>query len=138
MSAVEFAKGSSLPELECTLDAAALVAYAGATWDWYRTHYDAEAVAAAGLPKPVVDGQMLGALLARQAQDWAGSRARIRKMSFRFASMVFVGETVRVTGRVTSVEDGEEDMQHITIDQQVLVGGRLAVNPATTVIDMPR
>jgi acyl dehydratase len=128
--------GEELPELERTLDAAALVAYAGATWDWYRTHYDAEAVAAAGLERPIVDGQMLGALLAEHAQDWAGPAARVREMSFRFAAMVFAGDTVRVVGTVASVEDAD-GMRRVAVEQQVLVGERVAVVPASTVLEVP-
>lgn len=115
-----------------TLDAATLVAYGGATWDWYRTHYDAVAVAAAGLPAPIVDGQLLGALLAEHAQDWAGPRARIARMAFRFASMVFAGETVRVTA--TSVQ---REGATVTLTQDVLVGERQAIRQATTVLEVP-
>ena len=128
--------GERLPDLERTLDAAALVAYAGATWDWHRMHYDAEAAAAAGLPKPIVDGQMLGALLAEHVQDWAGPRARIREMSFRFASMVLVGDTVRVVGTVEGVKD-VDDARRVRVTQQVLVGEDVAVAPAATVFDLP-
>ena len=68
--------GYRLPDLERPLGIVDLVMYAAATWDWYRWHYDATAAADAHLPGPLVDGQMLGALLARHALEWAGPRAR--------------------------------------------------------------
>ncbi|HKA11279.1 MAG TPA: MaoC/PaaZ C-terminal domain-containing protein [Candidatus Dormibacteraeota bacterium] len=123
---------TELPLLERTLDMTYLVAYAGATWDWYGTHYDPAAIAAAGLPGPLVDGQMLGALLAEQALDAAGPGAQVRRMGFRFRSMVFAGDTVRVEGSVVSVAG-----QRIRLAQRILVGERLAVEPAWTELDVP-
>jgi acyl dehydratase len=117
--------GDVLPALERTLDLPSLVGYAAATWDWYGTHYDPAAIAAAGLPAPLVDGQMLGALLAEHALDWAPASARIRRMGFRFRSMVFAGDTVRVVGEVETAEDGR-----VRLTQRVLVGDRVAVEPA--------
>lgn len=97
--------GDSVPTLVRTIDAAAMIAYAGATWDWHRMHYDAEYLRAAGLPGPVVDGQVFGALLIEQAQDWLGPWTSVHAVSFRFKSLVFAGETVRCEGTVTSRTD---------------------------------
>lgn len=123
--------GGSSTDLVRRLDSVALVAYAGATWDWYRTHHDAEAAAAVGLPRPIVDGQMLGALLAEHAQELLGPRARIRAMRFRFASMVFSGDTVRVTAD----EPVPEGASGLRLAQRVLVSDRVAVGPAETVLE---
>src|SRR5262249_33822753 len=123
---------TALPPLERTLDMTYLVAYAGATWDWYATHYDLPALAAADLPGPLVDGQMLGALLAGQALGAAGPEAQVRRMGFRFKSMVFAGDTVRVEGSVVSVAG-----QKVRLAQRILVGERVAVEPAWTELDLP-
>jgi acyl dehydratase len=77
-----------------------MVAYAGATWDFHRYHYDLAHVQALGLPAPFVDRQMLGALLAKQIMDWAGPDAFLRRLSFRFRSMVYPGELVIGQGMV--------------------------------------
>lgn len=58
--------GETLPPLEITITLTSLVMYAGATWDFHRYHYDPAFVTALGLPAPLMDGQMVGALLARQ------------------------------------------------------------------------
>jgi acyl dehydratase len=100
-----FEVGTQLRDLVRTLTLVDLVAYAGSTWDWNRLHYDGAEVAERGLPGPVVDGQMFGALLAEQVQDDAGPRCRIRRMGFRYNAMVFAGETVTVHGEVESVGD---------------------------------
>ncbi|MFE3449003.1 MaoC/PaaZ C-terminal domain-containing protein [Nonomuraea sp. NPDC059194] len=117
--------GAEVPALERRIELPDMIAYAGATWDWHRLHYDPAYTA--GLPGPVVDGQVFGALLAEQLQDWLGPRARIVRLHFRFRSMVFAGETVRCTGRVTAVEDGV-----LAVEQQVEVtgDGRVAVASA--------
>ncbi|HEX9776363.1 MAG TPA: MaoC/PaaZ C-terminal domain-containing protein [Actinomycetota bacterium] len=113
--------GDALPPLERTITITDMVAYAGATWDWHRLHYDREYLDEAGLPKPVVDGQALGALMAEQIQDALGPRARLSRLSFRFKAMVFAGDTVRVEASVTAAEGAE-----IALEQRVLVGDRVA------------
>lgn len=113
--------GDEVPALERTVGAADMIAYAGATWDWHRLHHDAAYLRARGLDRPVVDGQLFGALLAEQVQDWLGPGARLRRLRFRLLSMVFAGESVRVTGVVTGVEG-----PLVTVEQKVLVAGRVA------------
>ena len=120
--------GEKLPPLDRRLDLVDLVMYAGATWDWYRWHYDATAAAAAKLPAPLVDGQMLGALLARQALTWAGPRARIQRMRFRFKSMVFAGDTIHCES---------SDGLVVSLAQRVLVGERIAIESATMELRTP-
>jgi acyl dehydratase len=123
----EIAPGTVLPVLERRIELADMIAYAGATWDWHRLHYDPAYLAAKRLTTPVVDGQLFGALLAEHVQDWLGPRCELRTLSFRFKNMVFAGETVRCHGTVTAVDDGV-----ITIEQRVEAAGdgRLAVAPA--------
>jgi len=127
--------GAAVPPLERIIDLASMVAYAGATWDWNRLHYDAAFLAERGLDRPVVDGQMLGALLAEQAMDWLGGGAFPTRMSFRFRSMVFADDTVRVEGVVAGVD---EDADTVTLDQQVLVGDTIAATGTTVIRRSPQ
>jgi acyl dehydratase len=58
-------------------------------------------------------------------------------MSFRLRAMVFAGETVRCEGEVTSiVEEGDCDIMRVA--QRVRVGERIAVEPASAEIVLPR
>lgn len=126
------AVGAEVPPLTRTIELADMVAYAGATWDWHRMHYDRAWLADRGLGEPVVDGQVFGALLVEALQDWLGPVARVRRSHFRFREPVFAGETVRVTGRVTEV-----DGALVTVEQRVEVLGdrpRIAVAPAGAVV----
>jgi acyl dehydratase len=126
--------GTRLPDLVRTLDTVALVAYAGATWDWYRTHYDATAVAQAALPAPIVDGQQLGAMLAAHGLAGLPPGSWPTEMAFRFSGMVFAGETVTVEGHVTAVDDDVVTLvQRVTTDV-----GTVAIQDATTRVRVPK
>ena len=95
--------GDQVPALtkHCTLTS--MIAYAGATWDWHRLHYDHEYLASKGLKGPVVDGQVFGAYVVQAIQDWLGESAFISELDFRFAGLVFAEEFVKVSGEVTEV-----------------------------------
>jgi acyl dehydratase len=111
----------SIPALERTIRLTDMIAYAGATWDWHRLHYDPEFLATKGIDRPVVDGQMLGALMAEQLLDHLGPQAFITNLGFRFKAMVFAGDTVRVEATTTGTVDG-----YASFEQRVLVGEQIA------------
>lgn len=111
------AVGAPAAPLTRTITQADMVAYAGATWDWHRMHYDPSYYQAKGFPAAVVDGQLLGALLAEMLQDWLGPRAVLRSLQFRFKNLVFAGETVRCHGQVSAVvPDPDGDGELVTLD----------------------
>lgn len=108
-----------------------MVAYGGATWDWHRLHHDAAYARRAGMAGPVVDGQMLGALMADHALAAVealapGRRARLTRLWYRNRAPVLAGDVV--TCRVVSAE--AEGPDTIRLDQLLLVGDRVAVGPA--------
>jgi acyl dehydratase len=114
--------GEEIPPLERTIELPDMVAYGGATWDWHPMHYDRNLTDEAGLPGPVVDGQMFGGLLVKQLTDWLGTSAFVTHLAMRYKAMVFAGETIRCEGRVTAVAEGA-----IEVEQRVCVGDRVAV-----------
>ena len=109
--------GVSVPPLRRVIDQASMVAYAGATWDWHRLHYDAEFARTLGFSGTVVDGQVFGALMAECLQDWLGPRAWISTLSFRFKTPVISGSTVRCEGETVSLDD---DAIHVNLKIVVL------------------
>ena len=124
--------GDQVPVLtkHCTLTS--MIAYAGATWDWHRLHYDHEYLESKGLAAPVVDGQVFGAYVVQAIQDWLGESAFISELDFRYAGLVFAEEHVQVSGEVTEVSSIEVSLS-LKIDV-VDAGGavlRLAVTPIT-------
>ena len=88
--------GDQVPALvkHCTLTS--MIAYAGATWDWHRLHYDHDYLKSKGLSAPVVDGQVFGAYVVQAIQDWLGESAFIAELDFRYAGLVFAEEHVQV------------------------------------------
>ena len=117
MSHLDLAVGAELPPLERSFELTDLVAYAGATWDWHKLHYDRDYLATKGLPAPVVDGQVFGALLAAQIQDFFGPNAVLLSLHFRFKNLVFAGQSVRCRSRIVAVEfDGDADLDVVTLE----------------------
>lgn len=123
--------GAVVPPLERRMSLVSMVAYAGATWDWHRLHYDPAFVAKMELPAPVVDGQVFGALLVEMIQDWLGPQCFVARLHFRFRNLVFADEIVRCSGTVTEVGDGAAmlDLRVDVVDEDGTVV-RVAVAPA--------
>jgi acyl dehydratase len=124
--------GDQVPVLtkHCTLTS--MIAYAGATWDWHRLHYDHDYLKSKGLSAPVVDGQVFGAYVVQAIQDWLGESAFISELDFRYAGLVFAEERVQVSGEVTEVSSIEVSLS-LKIDVVDANGGLLrpAVTPIT-------
>jgi acyl dehydratase len=121
--------GDALPPLERRITLTDMIAYAGATWDFFRLHYDPEFIAAAGLPGPVVDGQVFGALFAELLQDALGPKCFVHELSFTFRNLMFAGETVRCEGTVAAVAG---DRVTVDLTATILAGGRGPQRPAAT------
>ena len=101
--------GEELTPLRKEIDLPRMMAYGAATWDFIRVHYDADHARELGFSGPFVDGQMLGAFLAQQVQDWAGPGAFLRKLAFRNRVMVYPGDSLVCGGVVTSLHREDDD-----------------------------
>jgi acyl dehydratase len=123
--------GDQVPVLtkHCTLTS--MIAYAGATWDWHRLHYDHEYLKSKGLSAPVVDGQVFGAYVVQAIQDWLSESAFISELDFRYAGLVFAEERVQVSGEVTEVSSIEVSLS-LKID--VVDANGAVLRPAVTPI----
>ena len=123
--------GDQVPALtkHCTLTS--MIAYAGATWDWHRLHYDHDYLKSKGLSAPVVDGQVFGAYVVQAIQDWLGESAFIAELDFRYAGLVFAEEYVQVSGEITAVSGSEVSLR-LKID--VIDANGAVLRPAVTPI----
>ena len=125
-----------VPAFERAFTSVDLVAYGAATWDWHRLHYDLDYARSVKLPNVVVDGQALGAVLAKPLLDWLGPRAFIRRFSLKYRAMVFAGDSVRAEGEISAIRaDGEHDI--VTVAQRLKVGDRV-VAEASAEVRLPR
>ncbi len=129
----EVAPGEALPPIGFHATQAALVAYAAATWDFHRVHYDAAFAAASGLKAPIMDGQMVGALLARLVTGWAGPGAFLRRLAYRQRGTVFVEERITLSGVVTGIENGLV-LCRLDVHKQ---DGTEVVRDATAAVELP-
>ena len=123
--------GDQVPVLtkHCTLTS--MIAYAGATWDWHRLHYDHDYLKSKGLSAPVVDGQVFGAYVVQAIQDWLGESSFISELDFRYAGLVFAEERVQVCGEVTEVSEAGVS---ISLKIDVIDTNGAALRPAVTPI----
>lgn len=127
--------GDAMPVRSRRISLTDMIAYAGATWDWHRLHYDQEFVRERQLPAPVVDGQLFGALFVKVLQDWLGPVCFVEELSFTYRNLMFAGECLRIEGTVAAV-DGER----VTVDLRAIVAAsefgdeRAAVAPASAVV----
>ncbi len=117
--------GRSVRPLRRHIALADMVAYGAATWDWHRLHYDEAHARRLGAPAPLVDGQMLGALLAECVLRSVGPGARLVRLSYRNRAPVRAGETVVCAGTIATSDDAG-----ISVDLSVSVGEQLVVAPA--------
>ncbi|WP_419910769.1 hypothetical protein [Candidatus Poriferisodalis sp.] len=117
--------GRSLRPLHRRIALADMVAYGAATWDWHRLHYDEAHARRLGAPAPLVDGQMLGALLAECVLRSAGPGARLVRLVYRNRAPVHAGETVVCSGTIATSDDAG-----FSVDLSVSVGEQLVVAPA--------
>ena len=117
--------GRVLRPLRRRIALADMVAYGAATWDWHRLHYDEAHARRLGAPAPLVDGQMLGALLAECVLRYAGPGARLARLAYRNRAPVSAGETVVCAGTIATSDDAG-----FSVDLSVSVGDQLVVAPA--------
>lgn len=129
--------GTKLPQLKRRITLSQMVAYAGATWDWHKLHYDLEFLQSVGLEAPVIDGQIFGALMAEAVTDWAGPSGWIVAMDMRYRAMAFAGAVVEVESEVVELRS-DYNSQLITIAQKVMVSSKAIVAPAHVKVKLPR
>jgi acyl dehydratase len=84
-----------------------LVMYAGASGDFNRIHYDLPFAQEAGLGGVIAHGMLTMGFAAQLMTDWGGPSALVEKISARFLTPVRPGDTVRLQGTVTAVEETE-------------------------------
>ncbi len=95
--------GTILATLSRKISALDLALYSAATWDFHRIHYDDQFAKSVGLKTAIMDGQMLGSLVAKMIDSWLKGNCEIKKLSTTYRKMVFAGDSLKIGGRVRSV-----------------------------------
>lgn len=127
-----------LPDLVLPLELSNLMSYGASTWDWHRVHYDDQYARSIGLEGPIVDGQMFGALIARQLREWGGPAARFTELGYR--NRRFVGAPCVVTVVSHHVENRELDHARLIVVESVITdqSDRVIVDSGRTVLEVPK
>jgi len=105
----DVAVGDELPELVVELTPTLIIAGAIASRDYQDVHHDVELARSRGMPGIFMNILTTNGFVGRFVTDWAGPDAVITRMAIRLGVPNFAGDTMRMTGRVASVErqDGE-------------------------------
>ena len=97
--------GEELPTISIPITLQRLVMEAGANRDLSLIHHDGDVARATGAPDAFANTYFLMGMFERLMRQWAGPRARIRKIG-PLRMMIFnaVGDTIAVKGTVESVD----------------------------------
>ena len=134
----EVVPGEALPVLEIEMTLTRLVMYAAATWDFHRYHYDAAFAARHGMKAPVMDGQMVGALIGRLLDEWSGGQGFVRRLDYRLREPVFADDRIRLTGTVVSVEDTNAGRVVVCSIEVRKADGAVVSDDARATVRLPR
>jgi|SRR5665648_10511 len=100
--------GQRLPSRTIHIDRASLVAYAGASLDRNRLHWDERFAISVGLPDVIAHGMFTMGAAINVVSDWVGDAGRVVEYGARFTKPVVVpyegGADVEATGVVTAVD----------------------------------
>jgi acyl dehydratase len=112
-----------------------MILYAGSTWDWHKIHYDNQYLEKNLIPRPVVDGQVFGALIAKQVQNSLSNLARIKKMQFNYKNMVFQDEEIEIKSIILK-EWVEDNQAFLEVSSTIYVGDRVVILDAATTVEL--
>jgi acyl dehydratase len=101
--------GESLPAISIPITLQRLVMEAGANRDFSLMHHDGAVAKTAGASDAFANTFFLMGMFERLVREWAGAKARFRKMGpLKMLNFNVVGDTLVFTGRVASVEATEQ------------------------------
>lgn len=96
--------GDALPELVIPLDRTLIVATAIASRDYQDVHHDPGLAVERGSPDIFMNILTTNGFVGRFVTDWSGPGARIEAVSIRLGAPNYPGDTMTLTGTVTSAE----------------------------------
>jgi acyl dehydratase len=100
----EISVGEALPELAIPLTRTLIVATAIASRDYQDVHHDPGLAVERGSPDIFMNILSTNGFVGRFVTDWAGPGARIESVSIRLGAPNYPGDTMTLTGKVTTAE----------------------------------
>ena len=99
--------GEQLPELVVELTPTRIIAGAIASRDYQDVHHDVELARRRGMPGIFMNILTTNGFVGRFVTDWAGPDAAVKSIAIRLGVPNLAGDTMRMTGRVTSASGGD-------------------------------
>ncbi|MEU8563968.1 MaoC family dehydratase [Streptomyces cyaneofuscatus] len=99
--------GDELPPLEIPVTRTLIVAGAIASRDYQDVHHDAELAREKGSPDIFMNILTTNGLVGRYITDHFGPTAVLRKVAIRLGAPNYPGDLLRLTGRITALENLE-------------------------------
>lgn len=96
--------GDELPELSVPLSRTFIISAAIASRDYQDVHHDHELARAKGSADIFTNILTSNGLVGRFVTDWAGPRARLRKVAVRLGVPNYAGDTMVLSGQVAAVD----------------------------------
>ena len=106
----DVAVGDRLPELAVPLTRTLIVATAIASRDYQDVHHDPSLAEERGSKDIFMNILTTNGFVGRFVTDWAGPDAVIKKVAIRLGTPNYPGDTMTLTGEVTSKADGRVDV----------------------------
>ncbi len=126
---------SKIEKVEHSFDLSNMILYAGSTWDWHKIHYDKKYLDQNKISKPVVDGQIFGALISKQILNHFGRFSRIISMDFKYKNMVFEGESILISSEVSEKSDiKSKDNDIIEVKTSIVCDKRVVIENAFSLV----
>jgi len=111
VNASEARAGDELPALEIPITATLIIGGAIASRDYQDVHHDRDLARERGAKDIFMNILTTNGLVGRFVTDWAGPGALLTKVAIRLGAPNYPGDAMRLTGRVTRVQDGTVDLE---------------------------
>ncbi len=111
LSYADVAVGTELPPLVIEITPTLIVSTAIATRDYQDVHHDRDLAQQKGSKDIFMNILTTNGFVGRFITDWAGPEALLQSVSIRLGAPNYPYDTMTMTGRVTSKEDGVIDVE---------------------------
>ena len=110
LSMSDVSQGDDLPALDVPITTTAIVAGAIASRDYQDVHHDPELARQRGSKDVFMNILTTNGYVGRFVTDWAGPDAVLKKVAIRLGASNYPGDTMRMTGQVTSTAGGQVEV----------------------------
>lgn len=108
------AVGETLPVLTVPMTAQRIISGAVATRDWQPIHHDQALAQQSGLRGIILNAPSQAGWISKYITDWAGSSARIQRLSFRMKDSICPGDEMQLRGEITACELQPDGQRRVT------------------------